>query len=299
MDSKVDEISAESSPLARKLAFLVAISAVALVDWNMGFTLLNSYSAGAFLVFMAVPVLMAIRHKSHAIGLISRASVPVGVMVASLNTVHLLMNMGGLQSDLFASRLVYAPLALGVLVSYLLPLVDTADPKRVLVLSRKEQVISVALTFVALYVVWVFLLEHKTDLLFLTEPNSFAISVAVAAVCVAYPGNENLSKPEKAARSGLFICVMAAVLGVAFYSYGAGMGARAVGPAVAVAALTSLYGSFLVYVATILGGQNSMDVKEARYFDWHLIESWVFLALMMLAPLTLFEAFEYFELKPE
>ena len=71
------------------------------------------------------------------------------------------------------------------------------------------------------------------------------------------------------------------------------------GPAAAVAVLTSLYGSFLVYVATILGGQNSMDVKEARYFDWHLIESWVFLALMMLAPLTLFEAFEYFELKPE
>lgn len=106
MDSKVDEISAESSPLARNLAFLVAISAVALVDLNMGFTLLNSYSAGAFLVFMAVPVLMAIRHKSHAIGLISRASVPVGVMVASLNTVHLFGNMGGLQSDLFASRLI-------------------------------------------------------------------------------------------------------------------------------------------------------------------------------------------------
>jgi hypothetical protein len=34
-----------------------------------------------------------------------------------------------------------------------------------------------------------------------------------------------------------------------------------------------------------------MDAKEARYFDWHLIESWVFLALMMFAPLTVFESF--------
>ena len=299
MDSKAAETSAESETLARRLVFILAIPAMVYVDWNMGFTLLNSYSAGAYLIFMAVPVLMAIRYKSHSIGLISRSSVPVGVVVASLNTIHLMGNMGDLESSMFASRLVFAPLALGVLVSYLLPLVDTVDPKRVLVLSRKEQVISVALTFVALYVVWVFLFEHKTGLLFLTEPNSFAISAAVAVVCVVYPGNENLSKPEKAARSGLFICVMAAVLGVAFYSYGAGMGARAMGPAAAVALLTSLYGSFLVYVATILGGQNSMDVKEARYFDWHLIESWVFLALMMLAPMTVFESFDYFKIKPE
>jgi hypothetical protein len=84
---------------------------------------------------------------------------------------------------------------------------------------------------------------------------------------------------------------MAAVLGVAFYSGGAAMGPRFMGPAAAIAVLTSLYGSFLVYVATVLGGQNFMDAKEARYFDWHLIESWVFLALMMLAPLTVFEAF--------
>ena len=291
MDSKVDEISAESSPLARKLAFLVAISAVALVDWNMGFTLLNSYSAGAFLVFMAVPVLMAIRHKSHAIGLISRASVPVGAMVASLNTVHLLTNMDGLQSDMFASRLVYAPLALGVLVSYLLPLVDTADSKLVLVLARKEQLITVALTLVALYAVWVFLFQEQGGFSALIDTKTVVISAVVTAICMVYPGNENLSKPEKAARSGLFICVMAAVLGVAFYSFGAAMGPRFMGPAAAVGVLTILYGSFLVYVATVLGGQNSMDAKEARYFDWHLIESWVFLALMLLAPLTVFESF--------
>ena len=291
MESKVDEISAESSLLARKLAFLLAISAVAFVDWNMGFTLLNSYSAGAFLIFMAVPVLMAFRHKSHAIGLISRASVPVGVIVASLNTVHLLGEMGDLESAMFASRLVFAPLALGVLVSYLLPLVDKADPKLVLVLSRKEQVITVALTLVALYVVWVFLFQNQYGFGALTDANPVVISAVVTTICMVYPGNENLGKEEKAARSGLFICVMAAVLGVAFYSGGAAMGPRFLGPAAATGVLTSLYGSFLVYVATILGGQSSMDAKEARYFDWHLIESWVFLALMMLAPLTLFESF--------
>ena len=291
MDSKVPEISAESETLARRLALLVAIPAVAYVDWNMGFTLLNSYSAGAYLIFMAVPVLMAIRYKSHSIGLISRSSVPVGVVVASLNTIHLMGNMGDLESSMFASRLVFAPLALGVLVSYLLPLVDTADSKLVLVLARKEQLITVALTLVALYAVWVFLFQEQGGFSALIDTKTVVISAVVTAICMVYPGNENLSKPEKAARSGLFICVMAAVLGVAFYSFGAAMGPRFMGPAAAVGVLTILYGSFLVYVATVLGGQNSMDAKEARYFDWHLIESWVFLALMLLAPLTLFESF--------
>jgi len=291
MDSKAAETSAESETLARRLALLVAIPAVAYVDWNMGFTLLNSYSAGAYLIFMAVPVLMAIRYKSHSIGLISRSSVPVGVVVASLNTIHLMGNMGDLESSMFASRLVFAPLALGVLVSYLLPLVDTADSKLVLVLARKEQLITVALTLVALYAVWVFLFQEQGGFSALIDTKTVVISAVVTAICMVYPGNENLSKPEKAARSGLFICVMAAVLGVAFYSFGAAMGPRFMGPAAAVGVLTILYGSFLVYVATVLGGQNSMDAKEARYFDWHLIESWVFLALMLLAPLTVFESF--------
>jgi len=290
MDSKAAETSAESETLARRLVFILAIPAMVYVDWNMGFTLLNSYSAGAYLIFMAVPVLMAIRYKSHSIGLISRSSVPVGVVVASLNTIHLMGNMGDLESSMFASRLVFAPLALGVLVSYLLPLVDTADSKLVLVLARKEQLITVALTLVALYAVWVFLFQEQGGFSALIDTKTVVISAVVTAICMVYPGNENLSKPEKAARSGLFICVMAAVLGVAFYSFGAAMGPRFMGPAAAVGVLTILYGSFLAYVATVLGGQNSMDAKEARYFDWHLIESWVFLALMLLAPLTVFES---------
>lgn len=51
---------------------------------------------------MAVPVLMAIRHKSHAIGLISSASVPVGVIVASLNTNALTGHMADVDSAIFA-----------------------------------------------------------------------------------------------------------------------------------------------------------------------------------------------------
>ena len=60
MVSKSSEITANPETLARRLAFLVAISALVYVDWTMGFTLLNSYSAGAFIIFMAVPILSLI-----------------------------------------------------------------------------------------------------------------------------------------------------------------------------------------------------------------------------------------------
>lgn len=289
MDSKVAENSAESETTARKLAFLVAIPALVYVDWNMGFTLLNPHSAGAFLVFMGVPVFMAIRHKSQAIGFISRASVAIGMIVSSLNTINLFTEMSDLESSMFASRLVFAPLALGVLVSYLLPLVDTAEPKPKLVLSKTEQIITAALTLMALYIVWVFIFKNQSGFATLIDANPVVISVVVTAICMVYPGNEKLGMQEKATKSGLFVCVIAAVLGVAFYSGGVAMGPRFMGPAAAVGVMASLYGSILVYVATILGGQNSMDAKEARYFDWHLIESWVFLALMLLAPMTIFE----------
>jgi hypothetical protein len=94
---------------------------------------------------------------------------------------------------------------------------------------------------------------------------------------------------EKAVYSGLFICVMAAVLGVAFYSSAAAMGSKLVGQSAAFGVLTTLYGSCVVFVATILGGQSSMNAADSRYFDWHLIESWIFLALMLMAPRSLTE----------
>lgn len=80
---------------------------------------------------------------------------------------------------------------------------DTADTKLVLVLSRQEQLITMALAFAVLFGVWVFLFHAGIGGLIYSIP--VVISAVVTAICTVYPGNENLSKQEKIAKSGLVI----------------------------------------------------------------------------------------------
>ena len=290
MDSEITKHSAKSATTFRKAALTISMAAIIYIDWDLGLALFAFYSVGPFLIFMAAAACIAILHKLQIIALISRASVPVGVLVAALNTVHMLSSPAtDVETAMFSTRLVFAPLGLGILFSYLLPLVDPAEENLKLTPSGTEQLTTVTLTLAALYVVWTILFQSKLSLADLFDSSAVVISVAVTAICMIYPGNENLSLIEKIARSGLFICIMAAVLGVAFYSSTAAKGLNFIAPAVMLSVLAILYGSFIVFVSTILGGQSSMDAKEGRYFDWHLIESWVFLALMLMAPQTMIE----------
>jgi hypothetical protein len=269
------------------------MAAVIFVDWNMGFSLFAFESAGPFLILMVVAVLIAIWNKSQVIVLISRASVPAGALVAALNAMHMFTSPAtDPETAMFSTRLIFAPMGLGMIFSYLVPLIEPVDANFELTLSRAKQLASWALSLVAIYVVWTFIIQSTVGIFEgFIDLNSVVISVAVMAICMVYPGNENLSMHEKAVYSGLFICVMAAVLGVAFYSSAVAMGSKFIGQSAAFGLLTTLYGSFVVFVATILGGQSSMNAAESRYFDWHLIESWIFLALMLMAPRTLIELF--------
>ena len=287
------KISAKSVPISRVPAFLLAMAAVIFVDWNMGFSLFAFESAGPFLILMVVAVLIAIWNKSQVIVLISRASVPAGALVAALNAMHMFTSPAtDPETAMFSTRLIFAPMGLGMIFSYLVPLIEPVDANFELTLSRAKQLASWALSLVAIYVVWTFIIQSTVGIFEgFIDLNSVVISVAVMAICMVYPGNEDLSMHEKAVYSGLFICVMAAVLGVAFYSSAVAMGSKFIGQSAAFGLLTTLYGSFVVFVATILGGQSSMNAAESRYFDWHLIESWIFLALMLMAPRTLIELF--------
>ena len=65
------KISAKSVPISRVSAFLLAMTAVIFVDWNMGFSLFAFESAGPFLILIVVAVLIAIWNKSQVIVLIA------------------------------------------------------------------------------------------------------------------------------------------------------------------------------------------------------------------------------------
>ena len=69
------------------------------------------------------------------------------MLVAALNTVHMLTAQStDVETAMFATRLVFAPLGLGIVFSYLLPLVDPAEANFNLTPSGTEQLTIVTLT---------------------------------------------------------------------------------------------------------------------------------------------------------
>jgi hypothetical protein len=56
--------------------------------------------------------------------------------------------------------------------------------------------------------------------------------------------------------------------------------------------MTISVGSLSCFISTALGGKSNLNVKEAAYMDWHLIESYVFLTLIMFPPLSVISIFE-------
>jgi hypothetical protein len=66
---------------------------------------------------------------------------------------------------------------------------------------------------------------------------------------------------------------------------------RSMGPAAQITFLLIFIGAGMAYITVLLGGQESLSAQEANYFDWHLIESWAFITLMINPPTTLIESF--------
>ena len=240
-----------------------------------------------FSILVSIPLLLSVRLKSSVIPLMGRCCVPIGILVAALNAANALHGATGqMADDLLSVRLAFSPLALGALLSYLMPLLESPDKQNYLP-KKTEVYFLVCTALAAICGIWTVHFENSIDLLY--DPGAVLVASAVLLIGMVYPGSEALKDSQKLLNSGLFVCVVAAVIGLARYSAAVPQGPEAIGPAAAIGILAMSYGAFLTFVATLIGGQSAMEVKEARYFDWHLIESWAFLALMLLGPASLFE----------
>lgn len=248
------------------------------------------FSANSFIpffVFLSIPLLLSWRLKSAVIPLIGRCCVPIGVLVSALNSTNVFASDSrDLAETLMYARLAFSPLALGVLLSYLMPLLESPN-KREYVLKKSEAYFFGCAALVVLCGIWT--VYFQNPIFWLMEPLGLSIVIFVTSITFAYPGGEKVRFSQKFLNSGLFVCVVAAVIGIASYSSAVPAGPKWIGPAAIIGIDLMLYGAFLAFVATLLGGHSSMEAKEARYFDWHLIESWVFLALMLLGPAPLLE----------
>lgn len=279
-----------NSRKARLAVFIFAGLCLYVIEnaaWTVTRSVLSPDSFIPFSILVSIPLLLSLRLKSSVIPLIGRCCVPIGIMVAALNAANAFYSITGqMEDDLLSFRLAFSPLALGVLLSYLMPLLESPDKQNYL--PKKTEVYFLGCTaFAAVCGIWTVYFENSLELFM--EPGAVLVVLTVLAIGMSYPGSEALNDSQNLLNIGLFVCVVAAVIGLASYSAAVPQGPDAIFPAVATGIFGMFFGAFLTFVATLFGGQSAMEVKEARYFDWHLIESWAFLALMLLGPPPLLE----------
>jgi len=273
---------------------------IALVIASVFFVWMNDRSLKAGLIdfdkvalpffYLTLPNLLLVKQLGWStLTLLSRQFTTIGIVVSVLNLVSLIGNMSDPSEVQSALKFTYAPLAFGILLSYITLIYSPSSIKN-LKLTPRLALFLISASVVSLFASWKSI--DGATIGYILDFPALQITILVLANAYFYPGYSDLTLTERVNRGSIFVCIVAAVLGIAYYTFLISAGdPRAIGPVVAFILLAILYGSMSCFISTTLGGKSNVSIKEAAYMDWHLIESYVFLTLIMFPPLSLLSSF--------
>jgi len=273
---------------------------IALVIASVFFVWMNDRSLKAGLIdfdkvalpffYLTLPNLLLVKQLGWStLTLLSRQFTTIGIVVSVLNLVSLIGNMSDPSEVQSALKFTYAPLAFGILLSYITLIYSPSSIKN-LKLTPRLALFLISASVVSLFASWQSI--DGATIGYILDFPALQITILVLANAYFYSGYSDLTLTERVNRGSIFVCIVAAVLGIAYYTFLISAGdPRAIGPVVAFILLAILYGSMSCFISTTLGGKSNVSIKEAAYMDWHLIESYVFLTLIMFPPLSLLSSF--------
>ena len=282
-----------SSPTTRVIGVLLGAVLLAMLDYRYGRVLLDPASVYPFLIMLIVPVSLSIRLGFKSIFFIRKTCVPIGILVCTLNTVILLNNMSEIRDFLYETRLTYAPLALGILLSLLLSIIEP-ERKPPSKPDGKHFPLLALLTVIAVALATFFLNQIKgiPDLGIEPYISDEAIlgSLAIYSLCLLHPKMASFRPIEKLYKSSLAIILVSAIFGVSGYVYAVAAGAvDGMAGAVGTATLGMSYGSIMAILSIVAGGNMRETDQESMLFDWHIIEAYAFYVLIVMPPLSMIE----------
>ena len=219
---------------------------------------------------------------------------PIGLFVGVL---EVFVSMVGSADGSLIERVtaIYIPLTIGIIVSYLLQTFDEIPTDQTNLEQQSGKVWHHLTTLVLLLLLTGGYLDITRDdfaLMFVFNEYSALFAVSVIALVFSSSEFHTESLGQLLAASGSIICIAAAVIGIATYSASvATMDPRSLGPAIHLSFAMMYLGSGLIVTVHSLGC-GPRTHTELRRRDWHLIESFVFLTLIILPPLTLFEVMD-------
>ena len=240
--------------------------------------------------YLTLPNLLLVKQLGWStLTLLSRQLTTIGIVLSVLNLVSLLFNMSDPSQVQSALKFTYAPLAFGVLLSYITLIYSPSSIKN-LDLTPRLALFLIGASVVSLFASWQSIDGGAIGNLL--DISASQITILVLANAYFYSGYRDLTLTERVNRGSIFVCIVAAVWGIAYYTFAVGAGEpKMIGPIIAESLFAILYGSISCLISTTLGGKSNASIKEAAYMDWHLIESYVFLTLIMFPPLSLISSF--------
>lgn len=282
-----------TAPITRYVGFFIALLSVVIIDNRFGTLLLDPASIYPFMIMMIVPASLGLKNKWNIISVTRRACIPIGIIVCTMNQVFFISNANTFEQTVFGSRLMYSPLALGILLSFLLPIIESTKN-----IGCQLDRSSVYVAFISILLAFVL----SARLLFEITPNiqgmSFAsffdvpaayVVMLVMGLCFIHPKLVFLNFLEKIYKSSLGIILVSTIFGVSTYVYATATDLSILGSTMAAAVLGILYGALLALFAIVAGGNYRESDQESMFFEWHMIESYAFYTLIVMPPLSIIE----------
>ena len=279
-----------NSPIAKWMVFLIALGAIAKVDIDAGRMILDEDSIYPFLMLALVPFSSMLKIGWQAISLVRRCCIPIGIIVCILNAITTLVNMDSMQSLLLAQRLMYAPLAFGIFLSFLLKLVEPAGANEFK--PSFFEVCGLYLLLITTILIAIFSASNDAaNLEWFLNTRALMILVVIGLVCFVYPDFKGHTPIQKLYKSSLASVMVFSCYGVALHIYGVISGSQAaLTSGIAQSFLGIMYGSILALFAISAGGQSSQSSEQKMFFDWHIVEFYAFFILIVLPPASILDA---------
>lgn len=273
----------------RLAVIVVSLSCLVVFDISVGANLLDPQRVILpFLLLSAPALLLTGKIGTGVIAVLRSQMVPIGILTSVMNLLALLGNMTDPEQVASYLKFTYAPLSFGIVLSYLLYTMLEEDmhwPE----LNRAEGFLIAVAAIVAVIGSWL-LVSDSRWIGILADEWGLVLTFLVLINGHFYHGFTLLTLPQKICQSSIFCCIVSAVLGIAYYAFAVGTNdPRLLGPTISFSLLAMFYGITICYAATLFGGKSGLTTKEGSYMDWHIIESYVFLTLMIFPPLSLLE----------
>ena len=134
----------------------------------------------------------------------------------------------------------------------------------------------------------------QSDLSIFSFINPRAAFGAFLIICIglAHPRLSSLNLMSRFNKASLAVVLTFVISGVSIYTYvGSSDDITEAGPLVAFSMLGMFYGSLIAVFTIPASGQVMQSQHDNMLFDWHLIEAYVFYALIIFPPLSFLELY--------